>query len=177
MAEKLHAALAKFLPKKTTEEVPEMDKLLYMQFNDDPVGAGINTIPGLLNAIDKVTKCKLNRFPDNDGFYSDSYPAHLMTKQIFDGYYGHQYLDSRHLLTILKGSQDNSNYRQELRGPLRNMITEAVAKHGSMEDKLQIFTRLKMALYEGLKLDKESQEETKEIIKDEIACLESVIEI
>ena len=69
---------------------------------------------------------------------------------IYNCLYGHKYLDSRHLITIMFGSQDDPNYRKNLRDPLKNLLSDKSLSDGQ---KLQLFTRIKIAIYEGLKLD------------------------
>ena len=157
---KILEAISKYLKIIGKEKViSEMDRLLYIPFNNNN-----NLFEILLNEIIELT-CSLNRFPIDDGFGNYSTKEDINKKNILDGFYGHKYLDSRHMLTILLGSQQNPNYRDKLREELKDLIKETY-NTGTIIEKLQIFTRLKIALYEGLKLNKECQTEIKTVISN-----------
>ena len=165
---KILEAISKFLKKPEKEKViSEMDRLLYIPFNNNN-----NLFEILLNEIIEL-KCPLNRFPSDDGFENSSSIGDIKTKNIINGGYGHRYLDSRHMLTILLGSQTDPTYRYAIRKPLKDLIKEIYNADlikktypDIITQKLQIFTRLKIALYEGLKLNKECQTEIKTVISN-----------
>jgi hypothetical protein len=65
----------------------------------------------------------------------------------------HKFLDARHLLTILCGSQVNPNYRSDIKEELIKFIREVT----SIKIILQLFTRFKLALYEFTKYNTSTQ--------------------
>ena len=67
--------------------------------------------------------------------------------------YTHKFLDSRHLLTTLCGSQVNPNYRSDIKDELIIFIDEVT----NTKILLQLFTRFKLALYEFTKYNQKTQ--------------------
>ena len=68
--------------------------------------------------------------------------------------YTHKFLDSRHLLTTLCGSQVNPNYRSDIKDELIIFIIGEVTNTKIL---LQLFTRFKLALYEFTKYNQKTQ--------------------
>ena len=98
------------------------------------------------------SECKLNRFQQDDGFGYSSTSIDMLNIRLLDELYGHQYLDPRHFLTILFGSREDTNYRNELRRNLQE-LTKKIGTEKSDLEKLQFFSRLKLARFEPVKLD------------------------
>ena len=113
------------------------------------------SLQGVLDAMLKTAgPCRMALFPTNDGFNSSSSVADMSRHDFEDCLYGHQYLDPRHLLTIMLGSQGNPTYRKTLRDAMPALIKVA---DSDPPQKIQVYTRIKMALNELSKLDVKCQ--------------------
>ncbi|MBM3930896.1 MAG: hypothetical protein FJ336_06430 [Sphingomonadales bacterium] len=71
--------------------------------------------------------------------------------------YGHQYLDPRHLITILLGLQYKPEYRKEIRDKIPELLNKLEELKKTDKKKydlyvLQFYSRLKLARFEPIKL-------------------------
>ena len=101
-------------------------------------------------------KCNMSRFNKDDGFLKSSNVENFniineLDHAVLDHKYSHQYLDARHLITILTGSQSDSEYRSDIKKAFFEVIDKI--KDKSTEIILQLFTRLKLARYELIKYE------------------------
>ena len=107
---KFYQELNKRFITQPNEELKNKNKInetLYRKYGDDIELH--KELKNLENIIDN-SNCKLAKFISYDGFTSST-PDDLKTFNVFDCLYGHKYLDSRHLITILTGSQKYPDYR------------------------------------------------------------------
>jgi len=145
-----YSCLSLFIKHKKQDTPNYMKKILFKKYNDD---IKFNDI---IEQIKKEQKlCSLSKFPGSDGFGSN--PDEMLKMNFLNEYYGHKFLDPRHLITILLGSQGNPNYRQELRDTIPELLTKLEKLKETDPKKyelyvLQLFSRLKLAQFEPIKL-------------------------
>ena len=90
-------------------------------------------------------------FPNDDGFQSNT--NNFNSHNFNNGKYAHRFLDPRHLLTIFFGSQENSNYRSDIRTKFIQFVKDVI----DIKIILQLFTRFKLALYEFYKFNEKTK--------------------
>ncbi len=142
-----YSKLSKIINENNNNVHSEIDNILYIKYKD------IYMVHDMFNwYLKDPRKCTLSRFVNDDGFGSSSYVDDYSKMKVFDGFYSHKYLDSRHLSTILLGSQQSSSYRNDIKIAMLNFIKNDFINQ-SNDIKLQYFTRIKLVFYELAKLD------------------------
>ena len=146
-----YSILNLFIKNKKEYTLNYMQSLLFTPYSDN---INFNKI---IKQIQKEQKsCKFSKFYDNDGF-SSSTTEDMLTIKFLNELYCHKYLDPRHLITILTGSQIDENYRLNF----RNKIPELLSNLEKLKTTdlntyiiyvLQYFSRLKLARFEAIKL-------------------------
>jgi hypothetical protein len=98
------------------------------------------------------TECNISRFRRDDGFSRSSVDG-FNALYVLEHKYSHYYLDARHLITILTGSQLDENYRSDIRQAFLDVVDRIKMGDPSLDMTivLQLFTRLKLARYELMK--------------------------
>jgi len=108
-----------------------------------------------------ISKCSLAKFPDGgDGYPDNTTRVQLEILEenldvVFDRFVSHVLLDTRHLITLLFGTQYNENYKKTYRNRLINKLNK-ILEGNNIPAKLQIFTRLKFILFEPIKISGEN---------------------
>ena len=129
----------------------KIDRILYELFDSDDIKNKL--LEKILNIEEEQKSCMLSRFPYDDGFsYSSTLPD-MSTLLFFNKYYSHKYLDSRHLITIILGSQNDPTYRTNLRDYLKDKFIDDLINKNDISLILQLYTRLKIARYEPIKIE------------------------
>ena len=134
--------------KNIPEKYPILSETLYMKYTDD--FNWIEYIKKIQNE-NSDTNCRLNRFNDDDGFYGSSSLVDFKTYKTTDSLYSHKYLDARHLITILCGTNTNPDYRKDIRDEINTLFSNKPLALNNIQI-LQFFTRFKFAGYEIFKI-------------------------
>ena len=125
-------------------------KLLYKDFTSkDDLLELVNFFITNLETI--RTSFKDILFLSDDGFQSTV--NHFKNHAFFNGKFTHRFMDPRHLLTILCGSQSHPNFHSDIKEELLEYINTVT----DTKIILLLFTRFKLALYEFYKFNPESK--------------------
>ena len=141
-----------FTKNKKTNTPNYMQRILFIPYSNN-----IKFLDIIEQIKKEQEKCKISRFPDSGDGFDSSTPTDMLSMRFLNELYCHQYLDPRHLITILLGTQNKPNYRKELRDVIPQLLKNLEELKKTDLNKynlyiLQYFTRLKIARFEPIKL-------------------------
>jgi len=147
-----YSCMSLFIKNKKQNVPNYMQRILFKPYSND---IDFNNI---IKQIQKEQQlCNLSKFPDSGDGFGSSTPEDMLSMRFLDELYGHQYLDPRHLITILLGTQNSPNYRREIRDKIPDLLKKLEELKTTDRNKyelyvLQFFSRLKIARFEPIKL-------------------------
>jgi hypothetical protein len=97
-----YSVLHLFIKPKKVNTPNYMQRILFTPYSDD---IDFNKIIKKIQNEQKL--CKLSKFSDSGDGFTSSTPQDMLSMRFLNELYCHQYLDPRHLITILTGSQNN----------------------------------------------------------------------